>query len=101
MAIDQERIGDVFGDDTSFVHIHIVDVVHDIDAATLASICWLDDPHIFLAFMLFQLLVMIVKVAELVGKNVRVWAKVEGRFAKALLQTHYVKAKAVFTSDLI
>lgn len=51
--------------------------------------------------MLLQLLVVIVEVSELVRQDIGVWAKVEGRLSKALLQSNDVEAESVLASDLI
>ena len=101
MAIDQQRVGDVLGDDTGLVYVHVVNVVHDVDAATLASVCWLHDPHILLALVLLQLLVVVVEVTELVRQNVSVRAEVESALSESLLQAHDIEAKSVLASDFI
>jgi len=101
VTIDEQWIGDVLRDDTRLVYIHIIDVIDDVDASTLARICWFDNPHILFAFMLLQLLIMVVKVAELVRQDVGVWCEIEGRLAESLLQTHNVKAKTIFTGNLV
>ena len=101
MAIDQEWVGNVFGDNTCFIDIDIVDIVDDIYAASLTCVGWLHNPNIFLAFMLLQFLVMVIKVTKLIGQDVCVWAEIKGRFAKALLQSHYIEAKAIFAGDFV
>ncbi len=101
VTIDQQWVGNVFGDNTCFIDIDIVDIIDDINAASLTSIGWFHDPHIFLAFMLLQFLVVIIKVAKLVGQDVCVRAEVKGRFAEALLQTHDIEAQAIFAGDFV
>ncbi len=101
MTIDQQWVGNVFGDNTCFIHIDIVDIIDDVDAAPLTCVGWLHDPHIFLAFMLLQFLVMVIKVAKLVRQDVCVRAKVKGRFTEALLQSHNIEAKAIFAGDFV
>ncbi len=91
VTIDQEWVGNVFGDNTCFIDIDIVDIIDDINAASLTCVGWLHDPHIFLAFMLLQFLVMVIKVAKLVRQDVSVRAEVKGRFTEALLQTHDIE----------
>ena len=85
MAVDKQRVRDVLRDDTSLVYVDIVDVITDIDTTALAGIGWLDNPHIFLALMLFQLLIMVIEVSKLIWQDVGVWCKIECILAKSLL----------------
>ena len=101
MSVDQERVGDVLADHAGFVHIHVVDIVNQVDSFALTGVCGLDNPNVFLALMLLQLLIVIVKVAELIGQDVRVWYKVKWLFAETLLHAHHVKAKAVFACNFM
>ena len=101
VSVDQQWIGDVLGDDARLVHVDIVDVVDDVDASALTRICWFDNPNILFALMLLQLLIMVVKVAELVWQDVGVRGEIEGRLAKPLLQAHNVEAKTILTGNLV
>ena len=101
MPVDEQRVGDVLGDHTSLVHIHVVNVVHDVDAATLTRIGWLHDPDVLFALMLLQLLIVVVKVAEFVRQDISVRAEIESTLAEALLQTHDVEAEAILTRNFV
>lgn len=72
MAINEQGICNILANDGGLVNIDIVYIVYEINALTLATVCWFNNPNIFLAFMLFQFLVMIVKVSELIGQDVSV-----------------------------
>jgi hypothetical protein len=52
VPINQERVRDVLGDDAGFVDVHVVDIVNEVDATTLACVGRLDNPNVFLALML-------------------------------------------------
>ena len=101
VPVDQQRIRNIFANDTCFVHIDVVDVVNNVDTAPLTSIGWLNNPHILFAFMLLQLLVVVVKVAELVWQNVGVRRKVEGLLSEALLHANYIETEAIFAGDFV
>ena len=73
MTVNQQWIGNIFADDTSFIDVDIVYVIYQIDTSPLARVCRLHNPDIFLALMLLKFLIVIVKVTEFVGKNVSVW----------------------------
>ena len=66
MAIDQQRVRNVLRNDARFIDIDVVDVINNVDATALAGICWLDNPYILLALMLFELLVVVIKIAEFI-----------------------------------
>ena len=51
--------------------------------------------------MLFELLVVVIKVTELIGQDVGIWAKVKRVLTEPLLQTHNIKAKSVLSRDFI
>lgn len=46
MTVDQEGVLDVARDNCQFVYIDIVDVVDNVNTATLRRIGWFDNPHI-------------------------------------------------------
>ena len=101
MTINQERIGDVLADNRSLIYIHIINVINKVDSSALARISWLDNPHILLALVLLQLLVMIVEVAKFIRQDVGVWAEVKGRLAKSFLHADDVETESVFSGDFI
>lgn len=100
MPVDQQRIRDVLADHAGFVHVHIVDVVDDVDAAALARVGWLDDPNILLRLVLLQLLVVVVEITEFLRENVGVGSKVERGFSELFLHSDDVEAETVLSSDL-
>ena len=72
MTVNQQWVGNVLADDASFIDIDIVNVIDKVDTSSLAGVCWFHDPDIFLALVLLEFLVVIVKVTKLIGKNVGV-----------------------------
>ena len=101
VTVNQQWVGNVFADDASFIDIDIVNVIDQIDTSSLARVCRLHDPNIFLAFVLLEFLVVIVKVTKLIGKNVGVWRKIKCTFAEALLHSDDVEAESVFACDFV
>jgi hypothetical protein len=67
----------------------------------LARIGGLNDPNVLLAFVLLELLVVVVEVAELLGQDVSVRCQIKGRFTELLLHTNEVEAKTIFARNLI
>jgi hypothetical protein len=101
VSVDEEWVRDILADHACLVHIHVIDVVHEIDAFALARVCWLDDPNVLLAFVLLELLVMIVEITELIRKNVSVRNKIKCALAVPFLHAHDVEAQSVFACDLM
>jgi hypothetical protein len=101
MTVDQQWVSNILTNNRRFINIHIINIVYQIDSFALTGVCWLDDPHILFAFVLFQLLVMIIKISELLWQNVCVRRKVKRCFAKFLLHTNSVIAHPVFSCDFI
>lgn len=101
MPIDQQWVRNILRNDGCLVHVDIVDVVNQIDAPALAIVSRLDDPDVLLALVLLELLVVIIKIAELFGKDVSVRGQVKSRLTELLLHTHYVVAHAVFAGNLV
>lgn len=101
MSVNEEWICDVSRNDRSIIDIDIVDIVHDVDTFTLAGISRLDDPYILLRIMLLQLLVMSIKVAEFIWKNVGIRYEVEVAFTELFLHSDHIIAQPVLPSDLI
>ena len=101
MAVDKQRVCDVLRDDTGLVYVDIVDVITDIDTTALAGIGWLDNPHIFLALMLFQLLIMVIEVSKLIWQDVGVWAEVKRSLSEPFLQAHNIETQTILSSDLV
>ena len=48
VTVDQQRVRDVLADHRGLVHINVIDIINQIDAFTLARVCWFYYPHIFL-----------------------------------------------------
>ena len=101
MAIDEQRVGDVLADDTCLVNVDIVDVIHNINAFALARVGRFYNPNIFLALMLFQLLIVVVKVAKFFRQDISVWCQVESSLPILFLHTYQVEAKSIFFSHFI
>ena len=101
MTVNQQWIGNVLADDASFINIDIVNIIDKIDTSSLAGVCRFHDPDIFLALVLLEFLVVIVKVTKLIGKNVGVWRKIKCTFPEALLHADDVEAKSIFACDLV
>ena len=101
MAVDQQRIRDVLADDAGFVDIDIVDIIYQVYAFTLTGICWLYNPNVLFAFVLLQLLVVVVKVTELIGQDVSIRNKVKRSLSKAFLHSHYVEAHPIFACNFV
>ena len=101
VTVNQQWVGDVLADNTCLVDIHVVDVIHKIDTPALAGVCRLHDPDIFLALVLFQLLIVVVEVTKLIRKDVCVRREVEGTLAKPLLHAYDVETKSIFPGDFI
>lgn len=64
MPINEQRISDILADNRSFFDIYIVNVVNQVYAFALTTISRFDNPHIFLAFVLLELLVVIIEVSK-------------------------------------
>jgi hypothetical protein len=87
MPINQKRVRDVLADNASFVNIDIVNVVHKVNSFTLTRIGRFKNPHVFLGLVLLQLLVVVIKITKLFGKNVSVWSQVKCRLAVLFLHS--------------
>ena len=101
MAVDQQRVRNVLADHGGLIHVDVVDVVNNVDALALAVVRGLDDPHVLLAFVLLQLLVVVVEVAEFFGQDVSVGSHVESRLPKLLLHAHDVVTQTILASDFV
>lgn len=66
VTVNQERIGDIFGNNTSFVDVNVVYVIYNLDTTTLTPTGRFENPNIFLWLVLLKLLVVIVKISEFV-----------------------------------
>jgi len=66
VTIDKEWVRDVFRNDTGLIHIHVVNVIDNVNATALASIGWFDNPYIFLALVLLQLLIVVIEITEFI-----------------------------------
>jgi hypothetical protein len=101
VAINKQWVRYILADNRCLVDINVVYIVHKIDSLTLTAVGRLNDPNILLAFMLFKLLVMVVKVTELIGQNVSVRSKVKSLSTEFFLHSDDVKAHPVFTRNLV
>ena len=101
MAIDQQWIGDIPRYYGQFIYIDIVYVIDQRDASALSCVGWLHDPNIFLAIVLLQLLIMLIKLTELIWQDVGVRYKVKMLFAESLLHSDNVEAKPVFPCNFV
>jgi hypothetical protein len=101
MPINQQRIRDVLADNTCVVNVYIVNVINEVNAFTLTRIGRFKDPHVFLGLVLLQLLVVVIKISKLFGKNIGVWGQVECRLAIFFLHSDQIEAKSVFFGDFV
>lgn len=67
----------------------------------MARVGRLDDPNIFLAFVLLKLLVVVIKIAEFIRENVGVGYEIESCLSEAFLHAHHIKTEPVLASDLV
>jgi len=84
-------------DDAGLINGHLRDVVYDEDSFTLATICGLDDPcvyvfwnflrwlAVYLVLLLAKLVEMGVEISEFIRQIISVWDDVECLLSKLLL----------------
>ena len=101
MSVNQQWVRNILRDYTSLVHVHVVDVVDDVDTSSLAGVSRLDDPNIFLALVLLKFLEVVVEVPELIRQDVGVWGEVKYGLSESFLETHNVEAEAILAGDLV
>lgn len=101
MSVYQKWVCNVLANYTCLVHINVINVINQINAFALTRVSRFYDPNVFLGLMLFQFLVMVIKVAKLVWKYVGVRDEVESCFTEFLLHANEIKAKTVLTGDLM
>lgn len=101
MSVYQKWVSNVLANYTCLVHINVINVINQINAFALTRVSRFYDPNVFLGLMLFQFLVMVIKVAKLIWKDVSVRDEVESCFPEFLLHANEIKAKTVLTSDLM
>lgn len=101
MAINQERIGDVSRDDRGFINVHVVDVVYEEDTSSLGCVSWFNNPHVLLAVVLLQFLIMSIEVSKFVRQNVGIRNKVEILFSILLLHPDDIAAKSILPGNLM
>jgi len=101
VSIDKQWVCNILRNDTSLVHIHIIDVIDDVDTFALARVGRLDDPHIFLTLVLLQFLEVVVEVTEFIRQDVGVGGEVKGGLSESFLETHNVEAETVLAGDLV
>lgn len=59
VAIDEQRIGHVPGNDAELVYVEVVDVIDNVNSSTSARVAWLHDPDISARIRLLQLMIVI------------------------------------------
>lgn len=101
MSIYEEWISYVLTYHRSFINIDIIDVINKVYAFALATVCRFNDPDIFLAFVLFQLLVVVVKVSKLFRQNISVRSQIKSRFTELLLHPYYIKTHTIFACNFV
>jgi len=101
VSVNQQWVRNILRDYTSLVHVHVVDVVDDVDTSSLAGVSRLDDPNIFLALVLLKFLEVVVEVPELIRQDVGVWGEVKYGLSESFLETHNVEAEAILAGDLV
>jgi len=101
MPVNKQWVGDIPGYNRQFVHVDIVNIVDELDSSALSSVRWLHDPDVFLAVVLFQLLVVLIELAELVGQDVSVRHEIEVLLPKPLLHSHDVEAESIFPRNFM
>lgn len=101
MAVYQQGVGHISRDYGQLVNIYIIYIVNKADAAALSGIGWLNNPDILFTVMLFKLLIVFVKFAKLIRKNVSVGYEVVVLFAISLLHPHNIETESVFASDFM
>lgn len=72
MAIDQQWVVDISGNDRKLIDTNFSDVINDIDTSAAGQIGRLDDPEILFGVLLLLPLEMLIEIAELVRYHIRV-----------------------------
>jgi hypothetical protein len=101
MSVYKEGVRHVLTDHRCLFNINIIDVVYKIYTFSLATVCRFYDPDILLAFMLFQLLVVIVEISKLIRQDISVRRQVKSLSPKFVLHTYDVIAHAVLPCNLV
>ena len=101
MTIDEQWIGDVFRDYAGLVQIDLVYVIYQIDALTLRSSRWFDNPERLSSFLILLFMEEAEEIGELVRQNEGFGDDVEGSPTKFLLHPQNVETQLVLTSDFI
>lgn len=101
VSVNKEGVRNILADYTCFINIDVVNVVHDLDSTSLTCIRWFQNPYILLALVLFQLLVMIVKVCKFIGQDIGVGDEVKSSFTVSFLHANDIKTETIFARNLI
>ena len=67
----------------------------------MTAVGWLNDPYVLFTLVLLQFLVMVVKVSELIGKNIGVWSEVKSLSPEFFLHPNNVETHSVLASDFV
>ena len=92
MAIYEERVSHVPRNNRGIIDIDVIDIVDDIDALALAGVSGFNYPDILFGIILFNFLIMGIKIPEFIWKNVGVRYKVKGGLTKLFLHSNNVEA---------
>lgn len=101
MAINKQWVRDILRNNAGLIHIHIVDIIHDVNTTALAGIGWLDNPYILLALVLLQLLIVVIEITEFIWQDVGIWTKVKRILAESFLKAYNIEAQTILPGNLV
>jgi hypothetical protein len=101
VSIDQQGVGHISANNTSFIYIDIIDIVNYVYPLPLRRVGWLHNPNVLLGVVLLQFLVVSIEVSKFIGEDIGVREEVEVLLAELLLHPHHVDAQTVFAGNLI
>lgn len=94
VAVYEQRVCDVLGDDGYFIQLDFADIVYDVDSSAARQVVRLHDPQLLLFIKLLA------EVVELVRDDEGVGDKVKLVFAKLGLHPPHVQCKLVLARQL-
>lgn len=101
VAINKQWVRDILRNNAGLIHIHIVDIIHDVNTTALAGIGWLDNPYILLALVLLQLLIVVIEITEFIWQDVGIWTKVKRILAESFLKAYNIEAQTILPGNLV
>lgn len=101
MAINKQWVRDILRNNAGLIHIHIVDIIHDVNTTALTGIGWLDNPYILLALVLLQFLIVVIEITEFIWQDVGIWTKVKRILAESFLKAYNIEAQTILPGDLV